>query len=104
MFSIGHNLYSLCLKSSTQNYTILVLGVDGAGKTTLINTLRGDISDPEAGVATFGRSNVNIKHGTADIKLIDVGGGCAILPRFVYVCDAFVVQEKHASLLEGCIR
>lgn len=91
MFSISHNLYSLCMKSSIQNYTILVLGVDGAGKTTLINTLKGELSDPEAGVATFGRSNSNVKNGTAMIKLIDIGGGKNMRS---YWKDAF--SECHA--------
>merc|ERR1711988_1728207 len=75
MFSIGHNLYSLCMKQSELKYTVVVLGVDHAGKTTLINSLKGELSDPESGTATFGRNNSLIKRGNTTINFIDIGGG-----------------------------
>jgi len=75
MFSVAHNLYSLCSRRSDRKYTIVILGIDNAGKTTLVNTLKGEVTDPEAGNPTFGTSRSLIQLKSAHINFVDIGGG-----------------------------
>jgi len=91
MFSIAHNVYSLCWKQREQRFTVVVLGVDNAGKTTLINTIKGDVTDLESGTSTFGRSNTLIKHGKTTMNFVDLGGGKSMRK---YWQDVFA--EVHA--------
>lgn len=75
MFSITHNLYSLFAKKIEKNFTAACFGLNNAGKTTLVNTLKGDVSDPEGGNPTFGRAPHNVTHEGSTIKFVDIGGG-----------------------------
>jgi len=93
MFSIAHNLYSLCAKHGDNRFTALVLGIDHAGKTTLVSSLKGDITDIESSVPTFGMKRVLIELPCAKINFIDIGGGRNMRN---YWKDAFC--EAHAVI------
>jgi len=122
MLSIGHNLYSLGTLRSEKHFSAACFGLDNAGKTTLINTLKGEISDLEAGNPTFGRAPHSVKYEESTIKFVDIGGGknmrnywkdvYAEIHAVVYVVDSacperfeesrqFLFQMVEDSLLDG---
>ena len=52
MFGLLHNLYKYIKKKNERKLTLVLIGLDGAGKTTAINTIRGEL-DKEV-TPTFG--------------------------------------------------
>jgi small GTP-binding protein len=76
--------------------TVLVCGLDNAGKSTVVSCLRGE-PDPSA-APSVGFSSASIEHAGARVQLYDVGGGRSIrriwktyfadLHGVIYVVDA----------------
>eukprot|EP00983_Pelagomonas_calceolata_P016318 515660-Pelagomonas_calceolata.AAC.1 len=61
MFALLYNLYKFLREKSERKITLVILGVDNAGKTTLLHTLKGE-HDKETS-PTFGfNSSVNNAH------------------------------------------
>ena len=52
MFGLIYNLYQYIKKKNERKLTLVLIGLDGAGKTTAINTIRGEL-DKEV-TPTFG--------------------------------------------------
>lgn len=52
MFGLLHNLFKYVKVSRERRITFVVLGLDAAGKTTLLNTLKGELGKEVA--PTFG--------------------------------------------------
>ena len=61
MFGLLSNLYHYIKKKNERKLTLVVLGLDGAGKTTSINTIRGEL-DKEV-TPTFGFNATTTEEG-----------------------------------------
>ena len=73
MFTLAHNLYSYVRKSREKNLTIILIGLDNAGKTTLLYGLRNEL--PKADVTpTIGFRPSKLVSGKYTIQWFDVGG------------------------------
>lgn len=96
MFGLLHNLYKYCKAKAERKLTLALLGVDNAGKTTLLNTALGEL-DKET-TPTFGFNSSTMKEGKYTIQVFDLGGGknirsvwkkyLAEVHAVVYVVDA----------------
>uniref|UniRef100_H2XWC7 Uncharacterized protein n=1 Tax=Ciona intestinalis TaxID=7719 RepID=H2XWC7_CIOIN len=63
-----------CLKA-LRSLSLLMLGLDNAGKTTAVKCVQGDTLDV---APTVGFSEANAKFGDYDLRIMDVGGGRSI--------------------------
>lgn len=73
MFTLAHNLYTYVRKSREKNLTIILIGLDNAGKTTLLYGLRNEL--PKADVTpTIGFRPSKLVSGKYTIQWFDVGG------------------------------
>lgn len=61
MFQLLYNFYHYCRKRSERTMTLAVLGIDNAGKTTLVNTVKGEL-DAEVS-PTFGFNSHTLTEG-----------------------------------------
>lgn len=83
-------------RSQPKAATIAILGLDNAGKTTIVSCLSGSPDDSTA--PSIGFSTESISHGNFKLQVYDVGGGKNIrriwrtyyadLHGFIYVVDA----------------
>lgn len=73
MFGLLHNLYVYLKKKSERKITLVLLGIDNAGKSTLSHTLQGEL-DKETS-PTFGFNSATVVQGKYKIELFDLGGG-----------------------------
>lgn len=57
-------------------YSVIVVGIDGAGKTTIINHLRpGSTMTPGEQPPTIGCNIENLRHGNVGLTVVDMAGG-----------------------------
>jgi ADP-ribosylation factor-like protein 13B len=61
MFGLLFNLYNYVQKKSERKVTLITLGLDGAGKTTAINTIQGELEKEVS--PTFGFNAQTLKEG-----------------------------------------
>ncbi len=73
MFSLCRNFYKWVKKRREKNITIIVLGLDNAGKTTLIYGLKSELPDSDV-IPTMGFSSSKLVSGKYIIQYFDVGG------------------------------
>ncbi|XP_078493347.1 uncharacterized protein LOC100178782 [Ciona intestinalis] len=62
-------------KNKRKSLSLLMLGLDNAGKTTAVKCIQGDTLDV---APTVGFSEANAKFGDYDLRIMDVGGGRSI--------------------------
>ena len=67
MFGLLYNLYQYVKKKNERKLTLVVLGLDGAGKTTAINTIRGEL-DKEVS-PTFGFNAQSTEEGKYKVRV-----------------------------------
>ncbi len=73
MFTLCKNFVKWVKKRREKNVTIIILGLDNAGKTTLLHGLKNEL--PEADVIpTMGFSSSKLKSGPFTLQYFDVGG------------------------------
>jgi len=73
MFTLAGNLYKYLKKRREKNVTIIILGLDNAGKTTLLFSLKDEISATDT-APTVGFRQSKIVTGKYTIQWFDVGG------------------------------
>ena len=73
MFSLCRNFYKWVKKRREKNITIIVLGLDNAGKTTLLYGLKNELPDADV-IPTMGFSSSKLVSGKYVIQYFDVGG------------------------------
>ncbi len=73
MFTLAGNFYKWMKKRSEKNLTIIILGLDNAGKTTLLFSLKNEISESDT-TPTVGFRQSKIVNGRYTIQWFDVGG------------------------------
>jgi small GTP-binding protein len=96
MFGLLHNLYKYYRKKTERKITIALLGLDNAGKTTILNTLQGELDRDTT--PTFGFNSSTLNEGKYKLEVFDLGGGKSIrsvwkrylaeVHAVVYVVDA----------------
>ncbi|KAG2449901.1 hypothetical protein HYH02_000007 [Chlamydomonas schloesseri] len=96
MFGLLVNLYKFCKKKTERKITIALLGLDNAGKTTLLNSIQGEVDKDTT--PTFGFNSTTLNEGKYKIEVFDLGGGknirgvwkkyLAEVHAIVYVVDA----------------
>mmetsp|Transcript_34385 Transcript_34385/g.76376 ORF Transcript_34385/g.76376 Transcript_34385/m.76376 type:complete len:374 (+) Transcript_34385:181-1302(+) len=68
------NCFCVYLKDKGQRkITLVILGIDNAGKTTLLNTIQGEL-DKAVG-PTYGFSSQTLTEGKYKVEVFDLGGG-----------------------------
>mmetsp|Transcript_71053 Transcript_71053/g.148155 ORF Transcript_71053/g.148155 Transcript_71053/m.148155 type:complete len:410 (-) Transcript_71053:351-1580(-) len=73
MFTLAGNLYKYLKKRKEKNMTIIILGLDNAGKTTLLYSLKNEVPGIDA-TPTVGFRQDKIVSGKYTIQWFDVGG------------------------------
>mmetsp|Transcript_25055 Transcript_25055/g.34527 ORF Transcript_25055/g.34527 Transcript_25055/m.34527 type:complete len:352 (-) Transcript_25055:123-1178(-) len=73
MFGLAKNLYYYLKKRKDRLLTLVLVGLDNAGKSTLLATLKGESSDKVT--PTWGFASENILEGKCKIDIYDLGGG-----------------------------
>ena len=73
MFSLCRNLYKWVKKRRERNATIIVLGLDNAGKSTLLYGLKNELPRDDI-IPTMGFSSSKLVSGKYTIQYFDVGG------------------------------
>ncbi|KAG2429000.1 hypothetical protein HXX76_011244 [Chlamydomonas incerta] len=96
MFGLLVNFYRFCKKKTERKITIALLGLDNAGKTTLLNSIQGEVDKDTT--PTFGFNSTTLNEGKYKIEVFDLGGGknirgvwkkyLAEVHAIVYVVDA----------------
>nr|A8INQ0.1 RecName: Full=ADP-ribosylation factor-like protein 13B; Short=CrArl13B [Chlamydomonas reinhardtii] len=96
MFGLLVNFYRFCRKKTERKITIALLGLDNAGKTTLLNSIQGEVDRDTT--PTFGFNSTTLNEGKYKIEVFDLGGGknirgvwkkyLAEVHAIVYVVDA----------------
>lgn len=112
MFGLLHNLYTYCKAKTERKLTIALLGVDNAGKTTLLNSLLGEVDKDTT--PTFGFNSSTLTEGKYKIQVFDLGGGKSIrsvwkkylaeVHAIVYVvdaADAARLEESKQTLFDA---
>ncbi|EFJ49054.1 hypothetical protein VOLCADRAFT_59967 [Volvox carteri f. nagariensis] len=105
MFGLLYNFYKFCKKKSERKITLALLGLDNAGKTTLLNTIKGEVQQVTS--PTFGFNSSTLQEGKYKIEVFDLGGGktfrsvwskyLAEVHAIVYVVDAADSQRFEES-------
>ncbi|MEW5313625.1 MAG: hypothetical protein WDW38_005178 [Sanguina aurantia] len=76
MFGLLHNLFKYVKVSRERRITFVVLGLDAAGKTTLLNTLKGELGKEVA--PTFGFKTEEMGEGKYTVVFFDLGGSSSM--------------------------
>ncbi|GFR50683.1 hypothetical protein Agub_g12935, partial [Astrephomene gubernaculifera] len=105
MFGLLFNFYNFCKKKTERKITLALLGLDNAGKTTLLNTLKGEVDQDTT--PTFGFNSSTLHEGKYKIEVFDLGGSKTIrsvwkkylaeVHAIVYVVDAADPQRFEES-------
>lgn len=74
MFGLLHNLYVYLKQKSERKIVLVTLGLDNAGKTTIINTIQG-LLDKEVS-PTFGFNTHSLTEGKYKVRMC-AEWGCA---------------------------
>jgi small GTP-binding protein len=91
MFHLVQNLVKWASARGEMNVNILLIGLDGAGKTTLAHGLKGE-QPPETIVPTMGFNFHRRDDGRRRVKFTDLGGGTAMRKLWAgYLGDAHAV-------------
>jgi len=103
MFGLIRNCYKYLKHRKEKVVTVALLGVDNAGKSTILHRLKGEIQ--EFVTPTIGFSSEVIKQGPTTIKVFDLGGGASIRgiwPRYyselygaIFVVDSSDKAKVH---------
>lgn len=72
-FSLLYNLYKYLKNKSERKITLAVLGLDNAGKTSILKQLKGE--DPATASPTFGFEKQMLEEGKYTVEVFDLGGG-----------------------------
>ena len=97
-------LFSCCVSPHQERAaTLLLMGLDNAGKTSVINALTGSSANDT--IPTYGFSSAATTHGGHNLQLYDVGGGRNIRRIWkTYLPEAhgivFVVDASDSSRLQ----
>lgn len=73
MFGLLRNLYKWYKNRNEKVVKFALLGIDNAGKTTILARLKGEV--PEFITPTIGFASETIEQGNYHIKIFDLGGG-----------------------------
>ncbi|KAK3275237.1 hypothetical protein CYMTET_16620 [Cymbomonas tetramitiformis] len=73
MFGLAQNLYLYLKKRKERLLTLVLVGLDNAGKTTMLCNLRGASTDNIT--PTWGFSSENLVEGKCKMDIYDLGGG-----------------------------
>ena len=73
MFTLAGNLYRHVRQKREKKVTLVLLGLDNAGKTTLLHTIMGEVPDYVG--PTYGFTNETFAESAFTISVYDVGGG-----------------------------
>eukprot|EP00877_Chromochloris_zofingiensis_P004679 jgi/Chrzof1/14211/Cz08g29190.t1 len=73
MFGLLHNLCKYVQKKRERKITIVLMGLDNAGKTTVLNMLRGNLHADAT--PTYGFSSQTIMQSGHKLDIYDLGGG-----------------------------
>lgn len=74
MFSLLRNAYLHCKERADRSFPVLMLGLDNAGKTTVIHALQG-VVPRGASAPTVGYAPHTVAVSGLDLTFIDLGGG-----------------------------
>jgi ADP-ribosylation factor-like protein 13B len=105
MFTLIHNFYKYCKKKSEKELSVVILGLDNAGKSTLLSVLKGAVDHNVT--PTWGFSSETIADGPRKVTYFDLGGGAkirGIWPRYfaeVYAAIFVVDAADGARLAEA---
>nr|QXF29050.1 Arl13 [Gefionella okellyi] len=112
MFHLLANAFSSCREQSITKITLVILGVDNAGKTTILTDIKHE--DTEMVTPTWGFASETIEHGKYTLTFFDLGGGKSlrgIWPRYfsevhgcIYVVDASDperIEESKQTFMEA---
>eukprot|EP00762_Andalucia_godoyi_P000317 ANDGO_03082.mRNA.1 ADP-ribosylation factor-like protein 13B len=96
MFTLLHNLYKYCKKRREREVSIVIIGLDNAGKSTLLSVLKGAVD--HSVTPTWGFTSETIAEGRHKVTYFDLGGGKkirGIWPRYfsevygvIYIVDS----------------
>mmetsp|Transcript_2153 Transcript_2153/g.5461 ORF Transcript_2153/g.5461 Transcript_2153/m.5461 type:complete len:312 (-) Transcript_2153:355-1290(-) len=76
MFTLIRNAVRWACKRRAKKLTLVLLGLDNAGKTTLLHAIRGSGPEAMANVApTYGFSKESVAESPYTIDIFDLGGG-----------------------------
>eukprot|EP00033_Pygsuia_biforma_P001355 GCRY01001535.1.p1 GENE.GCRY01001535.1~~GCRY01001535.1.p1 ORF type:complete len:328 (+),score=54.26 GCRY01001535.1:245-1228(+) len=105
MFTLSRNLYRWIKRRREKRIRILLLGVDNAGKTTLLHALKEE--DPELVTPTWGFNTEETKMREFIVTFFDLGGGenirgiwtnyYAEVHGAIYVVDSADKQKIEAA-------
>lgn len=73
MFTLAGNCYHWLRKKQEKKLTLVLIGLDNAGKTTLLHTIMGEV--PEYVTPTTGFNKETFKESPFTIEVFDLGGG-----------------------------
>eukprot|EP00736_Rhodelphis_marinus_P003127 Rmarinus@m.25279 len=106
MFTLLHNGYKWFKKKQEKSAVVILVGLDGAGKSTLMHGIRGEVCASEP-VPTVGFDTKTMAKDNFTFTLFDVGGGVHIrriweryFPKVhavVFVIDASDVERLDES-------
>ncbi|KXZ48851.1 hypothetical protein GPECTOR_25g436 [Gonium pectorale] len=96
MFGLISNCYTFYKKKSERKITLALLGLNNAGKTTILNAIKGEIDEDTT--PTFGFNSSTLHEGKYKIDAFDLGGSKGIrsvwsrylaeVHAIIYVVDA----------------
>mmetsp|Transcript_22182 Transcript_22182/g.61550 ORF Transcript_22182/g.61550 Transcript_22182/m.61550 type:complete len:370 (-) Transcript_22182:121-1230(-) len=73
MFTLAKNFYKWVKEKREKNLTLVLLGLDNAGKTTLLHAIMDEV--PEYVTPTYGFNKKTFGEGPYTINVFDLGGG-----------------------------
>lgn len=103
MYHLARNFVSWLRKRDQAKVTILIIGLDGAGKSTMFHDLQGFEHMPT--IPTVGVNQVEKKFGKYEVNFIDMGGGSGfrnVWKSFYYEVHGaiFVVDSADQARME----